>query len=223
LASIESYVQPRRLYRYRALSNLDQELDAVTNGYLFCSPYLKLNDPMEGLFASSKLLKKSPNYRTVREAIKDNKQEIGICSFSETFDHELMWAHYADQFTGICVAYSLRRLLEHLPANVSFTRMYYDETVPTVHRTSREPSQLAKMILSYKNYRWAYEREWRMFGFQGKVHYGEKGCVTRVYFGSRIHAKNRAKVISALAPFGIKTSKMTVGEYFIDFDDLNPE
>jgi hypothetical protein len=63
----------------------------------------------------------------------------------------------------------------------------------------------------------------RLFGFQGKVHYGEKGCVTHVYFGSRIHAKNRAKVIGALAPFGINTSKMTVGEYFIDFDDLNPE
>jgi hypothetical protein len=58
-----------------------------------------------------------------------------------------------------------------------------------------------------------------MFGFRGKVYYEDKDCVTRVYFGSRIPAKNRAKVINALAPIGIKTSNMSVGEYFIDFDD----
>jgi hypothetical protein len=56
-----------------------------------------------------------------------------------------MSEHYADQFGGICIAYSLERLLRNLPDNVSFVRMYADE--------------LAKMVLSYKNYRWFYERE----------------------------------------------------------------
>lgn len=31
MAKIESYVQPRRLYRYRSLANLDHELNAITN------------------------------------------------------------------------------------------------------------------------------------------------------------------------------------------------
>src|SRR5437667_3269872 len=53
MATIESYVQPRRLYRYRSIANLDRELDSILKGYLYCSPYMKLNDPMEGLFTSS--------------------------------------------------------------------------------------------------------------------------------------------------------------------------
>lgn len=222
MASVESYVQPSRLYRYRSLANsekLNQELDAITNAYLFCSPYLSLNDPMEGLFTSSALLRKSANYRIVRNAIKDNKAQIGICSFSETFDHELMWAHYASQFSGICVAYSFRRLLEGLPGDVRFVRMSYDERVPMVRRTGKDPSLLARMVLSYKNHRWAYEREWRMFGDQGKICYEDVTCVTRVYLGSRITAKHRQQVIARLAPLRICTSEMAINHYLIDFDD----
>lgn len=46
--------------------------------------------------------------------------------------YELMWAHYANQFTGICVAYSLSRLLKSLLVDINFVRMYYDEMVPSL-------------------------------------------------------------------------------------------
>src|ERR1019366_7626025 len=111
----------------RSLKDLDREMDAIKSGYLYCSPYMNLNDPMEGLFTSSRLLKESADYRAIRAAIRDNKARIGVCSFSEVYDHELMWAHYADQFQGICVAYSLTLLLKALGDDVSFVRMYYDE------------------------------------------------------------------------------------------------
>jgi hypothetical protein len=52
MAIIESYVKP--LFRYRSLGDIDRELDAIENGYLGCSPYMRLNDPMEGLFTSSR-------------------------------------------------------------------------------------------------------------------------------------------------------------------------
>jgi len=219
VANIESYVQPRRLYRYRSLTNLDRELNAIRKSYLHCSPYMNLNDPMEGLFTSSSLLKKSANYRAIRDAIRDNKARIGMCSFSEVYDHELMWAHYANQFTGICVAYSLSRLLSSLGDDIDFVRMYYDEMVPTVHRTSKDPSQLAKMVLSYKNYRWLYEREWRMFAGQGKVYYRDTKCVTRVYLGSRISLADRKQLERSLKGLGIKISDMTIDEYYISFED----
>jgi hypothetical protein len=41
------------------------------------------------------------------------------------------------------------------------------------------------MILSYKNYRWLYEREWRMFADYETVYY-DKECVARVYIGSDV-------------------------------------
>ena len=102
MATIKYYVRPQRLYRYRSLKHLEREIDAIEDGYLFCAPYTELNDPMEGLFSSSHLLRESEDYRAIRNAIRENKAQIGMCSFSEVHDHELMWAHYADQFRGIC-------------------------------------------------------------------------------------------------------------------------
>lgn len=218
MATIESYLTPRQLYRYRSLDNLAREIEAIEEGYLYCAAYQDLNDPMEGLFASSRLLKRSKNHQAIRAEIIDRKNQLGICSFSEIYDHELMWAHYADQFKGICVAYNLSRLLEGLGEGVSFVRMYYNEKLPTVLRTNKRPSQLAKMVLSCKNYRWLHEREWRMFASLGRVHYSRTECVTRVYLGSRMESNTRRRVMDTLKRLKIPTNEMTINEYSINFE-----
>lgn len=50
MATIKSYVEPSRLYRYRSLRAFDREMEAIEDGYLFCAAYRTLNDPMEGAF-----------------------------------------------------------------------------------------------------------------------------------------------------------------------------
>ena len=218
MATIDSYVQPSRLYRYRPLRDFDREIEAIESGYLFCADFTTLNDPMEGLFSSSRQLRESEEHRTIRRSIIDNKSLIGMCSFSEVRNHELMWAHYADQFRGICIAYSLSKLLRHLPEDVSFVRMFYNETEPTVRRTHEETSHQAKMVLSYKNYRWLYEREWRMFATLGKAYYRHTACVTSVYLGSRISDEHRKEVTNRLKRLGIKAHNMTIKKYSISFE-----
>ena len=110
---------------------------------------------MEGVYSSSKVFKKSANYRAVRSAISDRKSEIGICSSSETRDQELMWAHYAHQFSGICIEYSLSSLLSLLPKDASFVRMFYDERGPyrlsieqDSHRACQDGSLLQELSLA---------------------------------------------------------------------------
>ena len=95
MAEIAHYVEPRRLYRYRSLEHIDRELLAIEEAYLFCSSYRELNDPMEGRYFSTKRLKSSNKYSAIRSEILFNKRQIGICSFSEVYNNELMWAHYA--------------------------------------------------------------------------------------------------------------------------------
>jgi hypothetical protein len=60
---------------------------------------------LEGVFRSSKVFHEIDNYRDTRRAIIDNKTKIGMSSLSETHDHDLMLAHYADQYREICIAY----------------------------------------------------------------------------------------------------------------------
>ncbi len=167
-------------------------------------------------------LRESEDYRVVKEAILNNKSQVRMCSFSEVHNHELMWAHYADQFRGICVAYNFSRLLRHLAENVTFVRMFYNETAPTVHRANDGIDHEARRVLSYKNYRWLYEREWRMFAPLVEARYGQNACVPRVYLGSRVTDHHREMITARLAPLKIKTQCMTIRKYSISFEVNSP-
>ncbi len=223
MATVKQYVKPQRLYRYRSLRAMGRELSAIRQGYVHCAPFEDLNDPMEGFFSSSRLLREREEYREFRRAIRDRKAQSGICSFSEVYNHELMWAHYADQFQGICIAYSLSRLLANLDKNVSFVRMYYSETEPMVRHTDKSAGQAAKKILSYKNYKWLYEREWRMFAPLGNAYYNDASCITRVYLGSRIDRDKRNQLKDALDELNIGAMDMTIDKYSIAFEPYREE
>jgi hypothetical protein len=173
---------------------------------------------MEGLFSSTRRLRETERYRAIRTEIRENKAQIGICSFSEVHDHELMWAHYADQFSGICIGYNFSKLLSHLPGDVSFVRMYYNEKVPLVRQRDADPSDLARMILSYKNHRWLYEREWRMFARLGKARYCDTSCVTRVYLGSRITTDHRVQITERMNKIKIPIHEMSIDKYSLTFE-----
>ena len=96
--------------------------------------------------------------------------------------------------------------------------MFYNETEPTIHRTSDDPGQLAKMVLSYKNHRWLYEREWRMFAPLGKAYYQDTASVTRIYLGSRITDRDQDRIANKLQQLNIKTRDMTINKYSISFE-----
>jgi hypothetical protein len=55
-----------------------------------------------------------------------------------------------------------------------------------------------------KNYRWLYEREWRMFAPLGKAQYDNVRAVTAVYLGSRIRDSHRDKIVDKLASLNIR-------------------
>src|SRR5215469_201018 len=165
---------------------IDQEVSSIRDCYLHCSPYEDLNDPMEGLFSSSRTLRESEGYRALRSEIRDTKGEIGVCSFSEVQNHAAMWAYYADRFQGICVSYSFSKLLKNLSKDICFVRMAYVDEMPTIHRSKESAEKLAKSILSCKHYQWLHEREWRMLAPVGNVNYNEADCITRIYLGSKM-------------------------------------
>jgi hypothetical protein len=213
---IKTYVIPKHLYRYRSLANFEREMESIQMGYVYCSKYGAMNDPMEGFYSTSKLLEGSPELTNLTTSIFLSKSSIGICSFSEVFNHELMWAHYADQFRGICVAYDCR----HLASGVTFSRVYYSEETPQIghSRSPRDPNETAKIILSHKNHRWLYEREWRIFAtILGKLEYKNPRCVARVYIGSRVPEVQRGKIERRLKRLKIPLHIQTLNGYAMSF------
>lgn len=145
MATIETYAKPTWLYRYRSLARpesdgavradpgrLEREMRAIEEGFIWCATFDRMNDPMEGFYRSNARARGSVDYDRFSEIVRDEKLGLGIASLSETWDNELMWAHYADGFRGICIAHKMTRLLRGLDADMR----YPVSPMATSHTTS---------------------------------------------------------------------------------------
>ena len=135
MAQIDRPILPPYLYRYRPLSNdeiLAREIGAIKEQYIWLSEYRALNDPMEGLYEASRRLQAQSSYDEVAKKLLHAKANVGICSFSDTKEDELMWVHYASDYAGICVAYRPQPLVDGLPDEAHLVRLAYGSTPPTI-------------------------------------------------------------------------------------------
>lgn len=220
MANIRVYAQPSRLFRYRPLrdENIADELRAIEQGYVFCPTYDELNDPMEGAHRESALFRESRAYDRNIGKVRSTLSTLGVASFSETHDNEPMWAHYASNFAGMCIAYNFRRLLSNLPDHCDFVRMTYGEDPPLLLRNAHSATDRAKLALSAKTIRWAAEREWRLIApSRGPVAYGVSNCVAEVYLGSRVRPTHRSQVVEAMRRLGVTVKVMTIDRYELTF------
>ena len=219
MAELRVYAKPSNLFRYRPLgSKANRELGALTNGFIYCPAYSVMNDPMEGLHRLSSRLAENSGSEKSRVRVQAAMEKMGIASMSEVFDHEPMWAHYAEQFSGMCVQYSLNRLIKGLDRGVAITRMMYSEIEPVLLNDSSTSVDRARLCLSSKTVRWASEREWRLFKLdQGEASYGAEKAVTKIFLGSRVTTADEALVRAAGKQIGVPVVKMQIDAYTISF------
>jgi hypothetical protein len=224
-AEIRNFYTPHTLYRYRKLVKAERELDAIVRATLYCASLNLLNDPMEGNY--KKLT--NPDSAEVKQerifsnSLQDQIRTLGICSFSETNNDNMMWAHYADEYRGICVAYRFSSLRHALSESVYFTRMNYrDDAPPPRKKTSSAEDEIYR-LLSCKGYKWQYEREWRMFSKPGATCYKNAKIVTDVFLGSRVTETNRNLFIKKLMPLNIRIYTMSLEGYKVSFNRVKPK
>jgi hypothetical protein len=127
-----------------------------------------------------------------------------------------MWAHYAGQFSGICVAYSVVKLLSGLQEHSALARVAYGDRPFYLNLGAmRTQDERARAILSTKNLKWSYEREWRLFAdASGPAHYASE-AVTRVYLGLRMNQAVSNRVARRLRSGGISVYRTSVDGYAI--------
>ena len=216
MANIQTYARPLRLYRYRSLRSrvvggerridpaaLNRELEAIENRYIFCPQFIDMNDPMEGLYRASGRVRGRADYHELQALLFGEKVQTGIASLCESWDNELMWAHYADEFRGICVGYSFDKLLHGLPESCALSRIAYGDKPYHLHSAAFRQQDRARAILSTKSLRWSYEREWRLFAeHTGPTHY-DSDAVSSVYLGARMADEDRRLVRRRLELIGV--------------------
>ena len=225
MATLHLPILPSRLHRYRSLTRsphaITQEIDAIRSNYVYCSDFSRMNDPMEGFFRSSKLLRGSDRYRAILHEITDSKSNVGIACLSETYDNVLMWSHYAGNHSGICVGYSGTELKGGLSDHVSLVRLAYLDEPPLIFPShARNADNAAVRILSQKKYDWAYEREWRILGTVGAVSLGNSKAIKAIRLGSRIDPDHRRMILDAIRGTNIEVYAMTIDGYAHEWEDV---
>lgn len=220
------------LYRYQSLSyeknfslNLDQ-LRYTVNG--------ELNDIYEGLTATDQEL------FDIEEYINAISSHAFVKCFSEVPDNNLMWAHYANYFKGVCIQYDLclldkEKIAEFSPMPVHYTKQrktitaqdalfdYYMDSEGSLSANA-EKGILGdtKGNFFFKSYHWKYEREWRSCHIRKRDENNEKTvgfpCVSAVYLGPRISGEDRNRVLEVVKKYE-KKYKYPVKVFQMKLDD----
>ncbi|WP_449101766.1 DUF2971 domain-containing protein [Pseudomonas veronii] len=143
-----------RLYN---LTSVKHALSNIQNHRLKVSRFADLNDPFELLAAN---FKEHKTRQVVRNWKDTNHSRMGLLCFAGDWSEPVMWSHYADKHTGICLGFDVCRSRIQ---KVS----YQDDRIldalgptPTPDELSEE---LQQQLLCTKSAGWRYEEEYRRF------------------------------------------------------------
>ncbi len=143
--------------------------------------------------------------------------EVGIFSASKFDDNILMWAHYSNSHTGICIGLDFKKLSEflisHFHANsltIARSNVTYRENMPYIKAIPLE-DESAEIILTTKAKFWEYEGEWRFICW-GKTDVEvtlPDGIISEVVFGCKTSQDHKVEIINHLK---MKNTKIKLKE-----------
>jgi hypothetical protein len=205
---------PRYLYKYRPNSSFTDEIFAEKNIW-FSNPN-DFNDPFDcqitidsnnsedqirrwiaknastlngqEIKRRAKDLIKNPNkwHNILNDCARQIINQTGVCCFAKKKNNLLMWSHYANSHTGVCLGFDILKdsnLFETvIPAR-------YDKSYPSFNYLSN-PNDFTKMLIQTKSNDWEYEEEYRSLkiDFKGNFRYKEIALV-EVSFGCKCTLK----------------------------------
>lgn len=151
-------------YKFMSLNNLRRFLDIIVNRHLYAARYDELNDPTEGMYLINR------DYIHTTRLLRVRKLKTRICSLTDGYKHNLLWAHYADGHKGCCIKVRING--NNKPEKVN----YVNELPEAI------PESEGRNLLLHKAKMWEYESEYRCFRKSSWVNVR----VDKIIFGMRV-------------------------------------
>lgn len=205
------------------------------NGTLRYQTPDKFNDPLDPHFAlidMSNIIKQRAerlptnidrdNYiiettKISREIIKKHVYTTGILCLSLSNTHTLMWSHYANAHTGICIGF---KYLGIQADGVSAFKVKYDDEIkpmPILNPVVQDDNYIAMMnLLCRKAKVWEYEQEVRIakIGKAG-IYPIYPGYVSEIYFGVNTRGTDIQDIGKLLLDRGYKSRLENIGKMML--------
>ena len=194
-----------RVYKFKRLADFDRVAEIFYYSRFYNALFGELNDPMEGEIYNCD--------DDIREDyihdMQEDRNTIRICCFSKTCRNQLLWAHYAEGFRGICIEVELIDWPEHEIAEV-----FYCPPSTWLHLSNDSGDYVgswAKEVLKGKYSCWRYEKEVRVL--TAKKYIGDPMCVIKsVLLGTRISSVMENAIVQ-LAPKGVTVFRTKISPY----------
>ena len=222
------------LYRYTGLKRFDPDSKERIFSFDTDSLYLSKNGSQNDIFEG--IAQTDYSFTSIEKCITALSNVALLKSFTEDPKNNLMWAHYADSYKGVCVEYDIRRASEEVK------KMLF----PVVYRKRPEHFIDVDEIISGKKFRdgkhlddckgpfaekpscWKYEKEWRICHMNKEEYSGKNIAfpyISKVFLGPRIEPEDKKKVIAAVKAYNEKgkeqivvyTTRLRENTYDIEF------
>lgn len=157
--------------------------------------------------------------------LKNFEDSMRVACFSEpdNLTSLIMWSHYADSHSGVCVEYDFETVKNVVPTAcipVKYTDVYRYSINP-----KNNEEGVANFFKMYtKSTEWEYEKEWRIsVQLENSL---ERGCVMpiatpkRIYLGCRIKNRLKEDVTSFCRDNKIELYQMKIipGSFCLDYE-----
>lgn len=193
IQNIHAKKTPRYLYKYRAINLLS--LTNLNDHSLWFSKIESFNDPYEGFVYcdDSVELPISSNLSVERIDKSLQEQEVRlfkiiqgpfvVCCFSRTNKDILLWSHYANWHTGMCLKFDLTKDTDLF---YSVFKMTYKNKEIESTSFQMKTDVFVSHLFQRKYKKWAYEREYRVLKYgEDRVYRYNPEALVEVTFGCR--------------------------------------
>lgn len=155
--------------------------------------------------------------RGQKEIFENDKTTSGVCCFSKMPNVSLMWSHYAQSHTGICLGFNIEPYRPD-PFFLVQPVSYPAEVIPK-NIYDHKGMAISHWVLT-KSKVWNYEQEVRAFCLHknGAINF-DKECLKEVYFGCGTSVINRESILTLLEQHNyrhIKIKEMVIDEKLFD-------
>ena len=201
------------LYRYQPINKFTIENLIHKKNWASCVRYF--NDPFEFSLRSNVSITKegrieylSPEKNKIREGVQQHISNLGVVSYSDNLTNNLLWSHYTNNHTGMCLVFKVKEEL-----NNKAIRVNYQNLIPDIEF---EDTINLIPLLTTKSVFWGYENEFRQIFREGQKHYDYPGELIKIVFGCRTSIKDIETIYKIIEY--VYNEKMAIGKMFIQED-----
>ena len=209
------------VYKYRSLASdqqLNYALDIIQNHRLYLASIDDLNDRLEGVYMIPSGFAGSGYYTYEPHPLfKEALSRYRILSLSDSFNKVPMWAHYADNFNGICI-----EIDENGTLKKNVEKLIYGDPTSLSNRGCNNGTfdEIAQLSLLRKSKDWEYEGEYRVLSKKQNIEYQEIDSkdITCVYIGYKVPSKikERIELICKLQRIDTRIAVVNVKSYAVE-------